>query len=168
MLTSTIVLAIPNIILVLVTVWYAWSNHRFVKLTQKQLQIQTDPCVYVFTRKKQDTNMVDIVIRNGGRGIAKDIRFERPENVAEDIWQHFLHIESTPTPLSNTAIARGVSVLPPNEEIIIPWEPLGLRILPPENGLYILCKCKRLGSGPENEVEPIRCYIDALPTLKKE
>ncbi|MGA2797427.1 MAG: hypothetical protein ABSE63_07620 [Thermoguttaceae bacterium] len=158
---------LATMVLAFLTAWYAWSIHRYVLLNKKQLQLQIDPYVVAFTRPSSNTHQVEIVVRNIGNGFAKDIRFERPENVEEATWHNFLNAQSTSTPLGTTVISHGIPVLPPHEEISTPWEPKGFGLMP-DHGLYIICKCKRLGSGPKSEVEPITCFLDALTDLKKE
>lgn len=149
-------------VLVILTAWYAWSNHRYTKLLQKQLQLQTDPHVIAFTQPNPERGWgIDIVIKNFGRGIAKDVSFECSDKVDEQTWHDFLNAGPTSTPLMQTQLQTGIPVLPPRGTVVIPWDQAGGFALRP--GLRIVCKCKRLEQGPESEVGPIECFLDPLP-----
>jgi hypothetical protein len=168
MLTATITLAVSTVILTIVTALYAYSNYRYVKLVQLQLLWQTGPHVIVFTKRTDNPDIVEIVIKNFGNGFAKDIRFERAENVDKETWNDFLTPSGgTSTPLSNSPIVHGITTLPPQEEMIIRWETKGFSLRTP-HGLHLVCTYKRLGPGPESEVESTICFLDALPEIKKE
>lgn len=151
---------VATIVLAILTGWYAWSNHRNVKLVQKQLQIQTDPCIIAYTRSKSD-KLLEIVIKNIGRGIAEDISFERSEKDCDDQWSK-LFVGSTSTPLDNTILKEGIPRLRPGGKVIIEWDANHATGLSSQliNGLYIVCKFKRSGKGSERELAPVDCFLE--------
>ncbi len=148
-------------VLVILTGWYAWSTHRYTAYVQKQFRLQTDPCVIAFTQPNSERGWgIDIVIKNFGQGIAKDVSFERSNRVDEGTWTDFLHAKGTATPMSRTVVVEGIPVLPPGGTVVIPWDHGGFALRP---GLRMVCKYKRMGQESDSEFSSNECFLDPLP-----
>lgn len=150
--------------LVVVTAWYAWSNHRYVALTREILLAQTSPCVVAYTRRKPGpvVNQIEIVVKNFGSGVAKNVRFQRSSGVSEADWKTFLDQIDSRVPYS--AIKTGISVLPPGVEITIFWDPEGFMLKLPD-GIRLVCSCERLGPGLDRNVDAVECLLATLHPL---
>jgi hypothetical protein len=152
-------LLLATFLLALMTGWYAWSNQRYVQAVQKQIQFESDPLVVVFTRRDPaQTAGLQIVVRNCGKGFAKDVRFERSARVDEDTWHEFLNGAGVGSPpLMNTLVGRGIELLSPGEELPVAWDPRGFALMWP---LFpIVCRFKRLGPEPQAELGPVECHL---------
>jgi hypothetical protein len=151
---------VVTIALMIVTAWYAWSTHRYVALVQREVQSQHDPYVVAYTRRAHDKNGIDIVVENLGRGVAKNVRFERSAKTKEELWDEFLRELDSRTPSSANAIKTGISVLRPGMEVLTFWDAKSFNLA---GGLHVVCKCERLGPGPKAEVDPLECLLHPTP-----
>ena len=118
-----------------------------VRLVQRQVQSQTDPCVVAYARKRRNSSPdpgIEIVVKNFGRGVAKNVRFERSDKVDDALWSRFLQEIASRTPMS--VINKGIPVLPPGVEIPTLWIPGG-EIELTCDVFCIICRCQRLGPG---------------------
>ncbi len=150
---------LTTIILASLTAWYTWSTHRYVRLTRKLLQSQTDPCVIAYTQVTPEYRIVEIVVENIGRGIAWDVRLDHSEKVQELVWSEFSKGSACSSAFFEL-LKDGIRVLPPGRKVVIRWNRIDAIGLLCADGLPILCKYKRPGRGPETEVEPVECYLE--------
>ena len=102
---------------------------------------------------------IEIVVKNFGRGVAKNVRFERSDKVDDALWSRFLQEIASRTPMS--VINKGIPVLPPGVEIPTLWIPGG-EIELTCDVFCIICRCQRLGPGPASNVDPVECLLAPL------
>jgi len=63
-------------ILVLVTVYYAWQTHRTVKVMEETNEANNRPVISIeLGSRPEGVSFMDLVIRNSGNGLARDIKF---------------------------------------------------------------------------------------------
>jgi hypothetical protein len=96
--------------------------------------------------------VVDIVIENIGGGIARDVRFERSENVDEEKWREFLNGPPCGELFCDTALVKGIPALLPGGRRVIGWgtpDATGLRFA---DGMAVVCVCKGM--------KPKECFLE--------
>lgn len=108
-----IITAILTLVLVLVTCYYAWQTRKTVKAMEEANEANNRPVVSVSIAndRLEGVSFVDLVIRNSGNGLARDITFSingdelEVENIGER--KHALKDVSM--------LANGIKVLAPND-----------------------------------------------------
>jgi len=163
---STALLGIATVVLAALTGWYAWSTHRYARLTRAMLRVQTDPQVIAFTqRNPKASHQVIIVIKNFGRGIASDVSFAWPEDIEPSTREILFNPSGTSADWKGGPIEEGIRVLPPGGSVRVPWDvdAGGLRLKVEESGVPIMCRCKTMGQEGETEVAPIESFLNFYP-----
>ncbi len=137
---SSVLNTVAAVVLALLTGWY-------VMLTRKILESQSDPHV-IFTVKhdKDRPSLLQLVVRNAGNGLARDIRFEfsRPVpsrafglDIKETKKRKFDYMTSGP-------LINGIPALGPGETREIDWgQYAGLRAALGDEPISVICKFKK-------------------------
>lgn len=107
--------AIAAFVYTLFTIW-------LVSETRRMRQVYTDPCVVVFIRKHatEDT-LLELVIRNIGSGMARNITFGLPQGLQTCLWGIGVESLAPGEPVSRGALVQGIPALAPNQERAILW-----------------------------------------------
>ncbi len=155
-----------NITLVVMNLALVIATGVYVYLTYWILRSQTDPCVIAYTKPNSACDQIlDIVIENIGKGIARDVRFG-PSRGEEQKWERFKNGVTCTEGFSRSAIVNGVSVLQPGGKIVVRWnrfDSISLEYFKGD-GLQIECRCKRhqWGWGPK-EIYPVPSTLFVAP-----
>lgn len=110
---SGAVQAVATILLVAITIYYAWQTKRNVQVLEKTAEEGQRPKVAIYIKQREDwLNLVDLTIGNYGNGVARDIKF----TVNNDI-----KLIRDGESLRNIEIIRnGLPTLAPQQEMTIP------------------------------------------------
>ncbi len=159
---------VATVIVAAATVFYVYLTHRI-------LRSQTDPCVVAYTHlgSAKSVNVVNIVIENVGKGLARDIRIERhPDASDEKTWDALLNGDvpgegrNPRLSLRDTAMKTGIPALPPGGKRIVYWGDFGdvaAFFGRERRGIGVVCKCRRADS---TEVTPVSCILEVVSLVR--
>ena len=134
----------------------------YVILTRQLLRSQTDPCVIVTTGPgERDSTDIDIVIRNVGRSLARDIRFELSEAIMQHAWAaHPSDDPEDPIIMNSGPLIDGIPAMGPDEELRFHWgRYAGLKRILGDRHVVVTCRFKR----GRKEMAPVECVLDIRP-----
>ncbi len=116
---SAWVTAIASLVLAVLTFIY-------VRLTKRIIDSQTDPCVTVsVVHDDERRSVIQLVIKNIGTGIARDINFEPSRPIPHKAWGIAPNKENKFETMHYGPLVDGIPVLGPGEERKIDWGQLG-------------------------------------------
>lgn len=148
---STAITALSTIFLAILTGIYVW-------LTKKILSQQTDPCVVLYVALDfERPSIIQLIVKNIGYGLAKDIRFEFSEKIPDKAWgTNPEHIEKA-CEMESGALIDGIPALVPGEYRRIDWGQYhGLKAALLNKKIIVICKFKK----NTKEMQPTISYLE--------
>jgi len=148
---SSWVTAVATFVLAFLTGIYVWVTHRILKA-------QSAPCVIVSV-VHDDTrpSILQLVVRNIGRGLAHDVTFEASRPIPARAWGITLDKAQDPEIMSSGPLIDGIPALGPGEERRIDWGQYGgLFKCIGEEPIVVKCSCKKNGK----LTPPTRCKLE--------
>lgn len=117
--------------------WSAWATAAasiilafltfiYVRLTKRIIDSQTDPCVIVsVVHDEERRSVLQLVIKNIGTGIAREISFESSRPLPHKAWGISPSEDVQFKKMEHGPLIDGIPVLGPGEERKIDWGQLG-------------------------------------------
>ncbi len=149
---GTVVSAIATVVLVFLTGIYVW-------LTHKTLRSQTDPLVIVYVSlSSKHPDVLQIVIENIGKSVARDISFEPERRIPHRAWGNKPETARKFEWMETGPLVKGIPALGPSESRRINWgNYFGLKVALTDKPLRITCKFKDITL---RSMPPAECILD--------
>jgi len=150
---SAAVQAASAVVLVVLT-------RNYVRLTRDQLKASTEPRVVIYIRHDEKRpHVLQIVIENLGKGVARDVRFECSEGIPDFI-RGELGPDGMPlTTLDYSPLIDGIPALAPGGTRYMAWGICGAIVHGMgDRKIHVTCRFKH---GNE-EMTPTDCILEAM------
>ncbi|MEX0732781.1 MAG: hypothetical protein WED00_00685 [Aquisalimonadaceae bacterium] len=156
---SDITLIVASAATALGTLALAIITGIYVHLTRRLVQMQSDPCIVVFTRHDlAQPSSILVVIKNIGHSLARDITFDLDERIPEFVaGVTEKDAKYTGKVLSDGPLITGIPALAPGEERAFMWGQWGgLSHWLERKAVGVTCHFKR----GDKLLPPTRCVLE--------
>lgn len=155
--TTSVTLDLSDWVTALATIVLTILTGIYVNLTGKILSSQTDPCVILTVVHDEDRpTMLQLVAKNVGAGLARDIRFEFSHQLPAQAWGIDRQQAKTPKQMTDGPFINGIPALGPGESRKMDWGQYGgLAKAIGDKKIKATCRFKK----GRKEMPPINCPL---------
>ncbi len=149
--TSSLISCISTVVLTFLTAVYVY-------LTKRILESQSEACVMVsLLHERSRPTIIQLVIRNIGNGIARDLNFELSKPIPMNAFGMETDGAKIAEVMNVGPLIRGIAALGPREERRLDWGQYGglLKNLG-EDPVKVTCRFKT----GERQMKPVVCELD--------
>ena len=150
--------ALSSFAVAIATITLAFLNYRYVKLTKQILELQHAPHVIVtLEHDNLRPTIFSIYIKNIGKGLATDVRFELSEPIPQNCFTDTFDEDGNIKPIHSGPFVEGIPSLAPGEVREYTFGQIdGIKKVLGNRTIFITCKFK---SGSD-EMTPTKCPIN--------